>query len=178
MVSSARGVTRQVELLARQRHDLVHGLDFGGERLGLNFLLDESSSQQVGLVHGGVDGPQDSPLYHHVPMKHDRTACQHDLVQATPPSTGTEGGAVGLRSHDHQQVALPLSLPEITSPTSLQDSEGGGGGASSRREQLQRHAYYSTPVHNCEATCAPTACCWTFCTNGGSARPRACRRAR
>jgi hypothetical protein len=58
--------------LSQQRHELRHGLELGPERLGLDFLLD--SNQRVTKIRSGSGGAQDSPRFHHVPMKHDWTA--------------------------------------------------------------------------------------------------------
>jgi hypothetical protein len=59
-------------LLSQQRHELRHGLEMGPERLGLDFLLE--SNQRVNKIRSGSSGAQDSPRFHHVPMKHDWTA--------------------------------------------------------------------------------------------------------
>ncbi|KAJ9141979.1 BZIP transcription factor [Pleurostoma richardsiae] len=57
--------------IQQQRHDFVHGLDFGTEKLGLEFLLD--GPQRVPKIQNGSEGAQDSLQFHHVPMKHDWT---------------------------------------------------------------------------------------------------------
>ncbi|EOO00065.1 putative bzip transcription factor protein [Phaeoacremonium minimum UCRPA7] len=46
-------------MLDQQRHDLIHGLDLGAERLGLDFLL--GPSQRVARIQNGTNGAQDSP---------------------------------------------------------------------------------------------------------------------
>ncbi|OLN86210.1 hypothetical protein CCHL11_04200 [Colletotrichum chlorophyti] len=57
--------------LNQQRQDLQHGLDFGPERLGLDFLLDHNA--RITKIQSGANGAQDSPHYSHIPMKHDWT---------------------------------------------------------------------------------------------------------
>ena len=56
-------------LLDQQRYDLVHGLDLGSDRLGLDFLVDPNL--KIARIKNGIDGAQDSPDYRHVHMKHD-----------------------------------------------------------------------------------------------------------
>jgi hypothetical protein len=55
--------------LNQQRHDLVHNLEMGHDKLGLNFLI--SPGIKVARIQNGINGAQDSPQYRHVPMKHD-----------------------------------------------------------------------------------------------------------
>ncbi|KAK4243940.1 AP-1-like transcription factor [Corynascus novoguineensis] len=62
----------EMGLLDQQRYDLVHGLDLGSDKLGLEFLVEPKL--KIAKIKSGIDGAQDSPKYHHVPMKHDWTA--------------------------------------------------------------------------------------------------------
>lgn len=59
----------EMVMFEQQRRRLVHGLDLGPDRLGLNFLVDPNL--EVARIKDGLDGAQDSPRYRHVPMKHD-----------------------------------------------------------------------------------------------------------
>ncbi|KAL1835478.1 hypothetical protein VTJ49DRAFT_6637 [Mycothermus thermophilus] len=59
----------EMALLNQQRHDLVHNLEIGPDRLGLSFLV--SPDIKVARIQNGINGAQDSPQYRHVPMKHD-----------------------------------------------------------------------------------------------------------
>ncbi|KAI1494641.1 hypothetical protein F5X96DRAFT_615749 [Biscogniauxia mediterranea] len=64
-------------LLNQQRQDLYHGLDISstGEQLKLDFLLGPTTGtarhHRISRIRTGVDGPQDSPAFQHLPMKHD-----------------------------------------------------------------------------------------------------------
>ncbi|KAK4038934.1 AP-1-like transcription factor [Parachaetomium inaequale] len=77
-------------LLDQQRYDLVHGLDLGPDRLGLDFLVDPNL--KIARIKNGIDGAQDSPDYRHVPMKHDWSGTISNLPgmqgqpQTQPPS--------------------------------------------------------------------------------------------
>ena len=125
--------------LDQQRHELRHGLDMGPERLGLGFLLDPH--QRVEKIQNRYNGPQDSPRYQHVPMKHDWTNVRHDqalrkaswgsspapwLAEAPPTprdaassnertvpvaATTTPGSCVGLSSEQ-----APWSIPIKNGP--------------------------------------------------------------
>ncbi|KAK0635073.1 hypothetical protein B0T17DRAFT_483130 [Bombardia bombarda] len=68
--------------LLDQRHELIHGLELGPERLELDFLL--GPNQKIARIPIGVDGAQDSPHFRHVPMKHDWTAIDNPAPQAHP----------------------------------------------------------------------------------------------
>ncbi|KAL2265649.1 hypothetical protein VTJ83DRAFT_6749 [Remersonia thermophila] len=59
----------EMVLLNQQRHDLVHNLELGPDRLGLSFLV--GPDIKVARIQNGINGAQDSPQYRHVPMKHD-----------------------------------------------------------------------------------------------------------
>ncbi|RYP22546.1 hypothetical protein DL765_001604 [Monosporascus sp. GIB2] len=60
----------QAGMLGQQRQGLLHNLDLGGgEHLKLDFLLD--AWQRVYRIPTGPEGPQDTPAYRHLPMKHD-----------------------------------------------------------------------------------------------------------
>lgn len=95
-------------LLGQQRHDLVHGLDLGSDRLGLEFLLDPT--HKIARIQNGINGAQDSPQYRHVPMKHDWTGTS---MISTLPAPG----------HHHQPqpthtVTAPIYAPAAMPATS------------------------------------------------------------
>ncbi|KAI1135302.1 hypothetical protein F5Y05DRAFT_395154 [Hypoxylon sp. FL0543] len=84
----------QVKMLNQQRHDLLHNLEIGaGEQLKLDFLLDPS--QRVYKMQTGINGAQDTPEYHHLPMKHD--------WNASNPSPRGHIAVNGVPQHQHQQ---------------------------------------------------------------------------
>ncbi|CAH0001865.1 unnamed protein product [Clonostachys byssicola] len=126
--------------LNQQRHEMRHGLDMGPERLGLNFLLE--NNQRVARIHNGADSAQDTPRYHHVPMRHDWTDNRNDQALRVRPGSG--GG---------RWEASPRT-PSTTGPTS-------------RPSQMARDApspHYSPnpapgspqwtlPIKNCAPTC-------------------------
>ncbi|KAI1210346.1 uncharacterized protein F4807DRAFT_467134 [Annulohypoxylon truncatum] len=114
----------QVKMLNQQRHELLHGLDLGaGEQLKLDFLLDPSA--RVSRMQTGVDGPQDTPEYHHLPMKHDWNANAN--ANSIPSRNGT---AIenGVSHHQQQQQRIeyapqytPLN-PNVDTPTTTPSS--------------------------------------------------------
>jgi hypothetical protein len=108
-------------LLNQQRHDLRHGLDLGPERLGLDFLLE--SNQRVNKIRSGSSGAQDSPRFHHVPMKHDWTAI----------STSDQG--------------LRGRTSAWTSPSRIEGTPGESPGS------RDTAASFSVPIKNCPPTC-------------------------
>ncbi|KOS22594.1 hypothetical protein ESCO_001765 [Escovopsis weberi] len=63
--------------LEQQRQGLQHGFEMGQERLNLNYVLshDNHGGSLTGIpkIERGIHGAQDSPGFHHVPMKHDWT---------------------------------------------------------------------------------------------------------
>ncbi|KAL2160228.1 hypothetical protein VTH06DRAFT_1401 [Thermothelomyces fergusii] len=73
---------------SQQRHDLVHGLDLGSDKLGLEFLVDPKL--EIARIKSGIEGAQDSPNYSHVPMKHDWTATMSMMpgLQGPAPTPG------------------------------------------------------------------------------------------
>ncbi|TPX11033.1 uncharacterized protein E0L32_008070 [Thyridium curvatum] len=107
----------QAKLLGQQKYELLHGLDLGPERLGLDFLLD--ASQQITRIQPGQNGAQDSPEYHHAPMRHDAT---YPGASASPPEgTATDMSPRTAMSHpggDHnvRRWATPLNHCPPTCP--------------------------------------------------------------
>ncbi|KAK0704993.1 hypothetical protein B0H67DRAFT_592885 [Lasiosphaeris hirsuta] len=70
-------------LFNQQRHDLIHGLELSPERLNLSFVLDPT--HKVAKIQNGLNGAQDSPIYSHVPMKHDWTSTKAAPRHSPPP---------------------------------------------------------------------------------------------
>lgn len=77
----------QQQQLQQQRHDLRQGLNIGSEKLGLDFLLEPSQSQQVSKIQAGQDGAQDTSKFQHMPMKHDWTDVRNDQALRARPSS-------------------------------------------------------------------------------------------
>jgi hypothetical protein len=92
-----------------------------GERLGLDFLL--GAAQRINRIQSGVDGAQDRPHFHHVPMKHDWTSASHSSPVGghTPEAPRLEYGA------------------------GVKLGAGGGSGAS--------EPAYPSHIKNCAPTC-------------------------
>ncbi len=116
-VSSEMGVFHQ------QRYDLIHGLNLGSDRLGLDFLVEPSL--KIARIQNGPDGAQDSDQYRHVPMKHDWTAA----ISMMPGMQGQGQGQVQPQqqaqhspAYSHPSVATtattPPFLPTPTTSTS------------------------------------------------------------
>ncbi|GJD02144.1 BZIP transcription factor [Colletotrichum higginsianum] len=85
-LSSPNHMFAASKMLNQQRQDLRHGLDLGPEKLGLDFLLDQNA--HIGKIQSGVNGAQDSPNYHHVPMKHDWTGVGSVQHSRSPSLSG------------------------------------------------------------------------------------------
>ncbi|KAH7133378.1 hypothetical protein B0J13DRAFT_100451 [Dactylonectria estremocensis] len=89
--------------LVQQRNDLRHGLELGPERLGLDFLLDPT--QRVNRIQNGLNSAQDTPSFHHMPMKHDWTGVSSErALHNRSTSWGSQGkpSQQGLEHHQHQ----------------------------------------------------------------------------
>ncbi|UNI20336.1 hypothetical protein JDV02_006432 [Purpureocillium takamizusanense] len=107
------GELSTVQHLQQQRHRIRHDLEMGPERLELGFLLQHGQGQHLSRLQGGIHGPQDTPQYQHVPMKHDWTAVTKNeaLGSRHSPLAGTSGplpgydgqspGAVGATGAHH-----------------------------------------------------------------------------
>ncbi len=117
----------QAKMLNHQRHDLVHGLDIGAEKLGLNFVLD--ANQRLTRMQNGVSGAQDSPQFRHIPMKHDWTASAMQAAGQPSQYQTNQGGA---------RMDYPLE------PLVGSSAEGSTTGGTED---------WSTPIQNCAPTC-------------------------
>ncbi|OTA57284.1 hypothetical protein K449DRAFT_386587 [Hypoxylon sp. EC38] len=119
----------QVKMLNQQRHDLLHSLELGaGEQLKLDFLLDPS--QRVNRMQTGINGPQDTPDYQHLPMKHDWNASN-----ASPRGHVVANGVSQHQSQ--QQHRIEYSSRSTVQPSEVQASWVG----------------ISAPIKNSPATC-------------------------
>ncbi|KAK2036977.1 BZIP transcription factor [Colletotrichum somersetense] len=127
-LSSPNHMYAASKMLNQQRQDLRHGLDLGPEKLGLEFLLDQNA--RVGKIQSGTNGAQDSPMYHHVPMKHDWTA-------------------VGSVHHHHRSPSL--SGPSVSTPRS--QAADCPQQAPFTPAEPRGLASYSAEVKNCGPTC-------------------------
>jgi hypothetical protein len=95
-------------VLQQQRHDLVHGLELGSERLAFDFLVDSNLRKvKVATIQKGVDGAQDSPQYSHVPMKHERSST---ISMIANPQTQTQ--------QQQTQAQSPIPLPSLSATLS------------------------------------------------------------
>lgn len=95
-------------MLNQQRNEMRHSLDMGPERLGLDFLLDPSLKYPK--IQDGVNGAQDSPSYHHVPLKHDWTAIQTHMSDASSNRAPQRPGGEwpGERPPNHARAPPPV----------------------------------------------------------------------
>ncbi|KAK0639320.1 hypothetical protein B0T16DRAFT_338170 [Cercophora newfieldiana] len=111
--------SQQLSTLAQQQHDLVHGLELGPERLGLDFVLEPG--HKVVKIHESINGAQDTPHYRHVPMKHDWTATTMPMAMPTlpPPITNTSASFI---SHPHPGADLAAAPFKNCPPTCPLDS--------------------------------------------------------
>ncbi|KAK3946179.1 hypothetical protein QBC46DRAFT_1820 [Diplogelasinospora grovesii] len=125
----------EASMLTQQRHELVHGLNLGAERLELGFLLD--ATHRVPIMQSGVNGPQDSPQYRHMPMKHDwstTTPVQASLASQYPSFSSGHQDSLGTPRHAY--APKPLLSP----------SSGLGSGPGCGNED------FATPILNCAPT--------------------------
>ncbi|KAH6848373.1 hypothetical protein B0I37DRAFT_309756, partial [Chaetomium sp. MPI-CAGE-AT-0009] len=131
----------------QQRHRLVHGLDLGPDRLGLNFLVDPNF--KVARIKDGPDGAQDSPHYSHIPMKHDWNATISMIpgMQGQPPNPTQSQTPIYTPSPATSSGLPPTSGPFPQPPTN--NIAATGSGPSSTRSPPR----YSTVPRNCAPTC-------------------------
>ncbi|KAK3293402.1 uncharacterized protein B0H64DRAFT_327048, partial [Chaetomium fimeti] len=108
----------------QQRHRLVHGLDLGSDRLGLDFLVDPNF--KVARIKEGPDGAQDSPHYRHIPMKHDwnGTISMIPGMQGQPPTHTQSQSPIYTQSPATSSGLQPTSAPFSPAPTSGPSATG------------------------------------------------------
>ncbi|KAL2179903.1 uncharacterized protein P884DRAFT_194084 [Thermothelomyces heterothallicus CBS 202.75] len=130
----------EMVLFNQQRYDLVHGLDLGSDKLGLGFLVDPKL--KIARIKSGIEGAQDSPKYHHVPMKHDWTGTVSMMpgLQATAPTPTQVPSPV----YNQAPVAAPSGLPAAPTP---------GAAAASGPTTARSTPIYALTPRNCPPTC-------------------------
>ncbi|RFN47086.1 bzip transcription factor [Fusarium flagelliforme] len=164
--SSAGGATnaesQAASQLTQQRRSLQHGLDMGPERLGLEFLLEPS--QRVNRIQNGVNGAQDTPQFHHMPMKHDWTGVnQERALHSRSASWGSQGKPsqpTHTQEQQHQgqhQAQIQHSLSAAHTPESTH-SPGYSPAVSTTGRSVHPRSDPSTidptaPIKNCHPTC-------------------------
>ncbi|KAM5342940.1 hypothetical protein ACJ41O_013906 [Fusarium nematophilum] len=150
------GDAQAAHQLTQQRHDLRHGLELGPERLGLDFLLDPT--QRITRIQNGINGAQDTPQFHHVPMKHDWTGVSHERALHTrSTSWGSQGRPQQEQQYQgqHQHGALSAAhTPESAhspgySPGAMSSTATGHAPPRSDPGLVD----YSAPIKNCAPTC-------------------------
>ncbi|KAL7808354.1 hypothetical protein V8C44DRAFT_336154 [Trichoderma aethiopicum] len=152
-------------LLERQGQSLRHGLDFEQGRFDLNVVIDHT--QAIPKLQRGLNGAQDSPGYHHVPMKHDWTQVNREFapqarLTAWQPSIQIPAAV----SDSTPAIVPPLGVARqspITSQPGPGSGLGSGGGApitpaipysNTRPAVLETPPHgYSRPLLNCSPTC-------------------------
>ncbi|KAH6999974.1 hypothetical protein EDB80DRAFT_128986 [Ilyonectria destructans] len=160
--------------LVQQRNDLRHGLDLGPERLGLDFLLDPT--QRVNRIQNGLNSAQDTPSFHHMPMKHDWTGVSSERAlhnrsaswesQGKPFQQGSEQLQPQQHQNHHQQHqyaqnqhnTLPTGPESVCSGPSPGPSVCTPGGPISTPGPMPPRSDlgmtdYSAPIKNCAPTC-------------------------
>lgn len=148
-------------MLDQQRHDLRHNLDLGPEKLGLGFILD--SSLGVPRVQSGIHGAQDSPRYHHVPMKHDWAsayAAQHPAIAyANGPSHQARldhGSENSPSAADSRNTPAPAPAPTTTTTTTTTPTTAPATTptpAPPPASAVSPGSYSPTELRNCPPTC-------------------------
>ncbi|KAF4821222.1 hypothetical protein CGCTS75_v011149 [Colletotrichum tropicale] len=133
------------KMLNQQRQDLRHGLDLGPERLGLDFLLD--SNARLGKIQSGPNGAQDSPHYHHVPMKHDWTGVGPVSHSRSPSLSGPSTSA---NNANNANVSAAVHTPRSSQ---MDYGPAQSTPSSAPSEPSRALASYSAEVKNCGPTC-------------------------
>ncbi|KAJ3531588.1 hypothetical protein NM208_g8810 [Fusarium decemcellulare] len=126
------------------------------ERLGLDFLLDPT--QRVNRIQNGLNGAQDTPQFHHVPMKHDWTGVSNErALHSRSTSWGSQGRPVQPQQEQQYQGQHQHALSAAHTPESAH-SPGYSPAMSSTREHVHPRSDpslvdCSTPIKNCAPTC-------------------------
>ncbi|KAK3304534.1 BZIP transcription factor [Chaetomium strumarium] len=130
----------ELEVLQQQRHDLVHGLELGSERLAFDFLID--SKVKVTTVQRGVHGAQDSPQFRHVPMKHERSST---ISMIANPQT---------QQQQQQQAQSPMSpLPSFSAAAANLSLSTPATPATPAASAVAEAPVYAMLPRSCPATC-------------------------
>lgn len=118
----------------------------GPERLGLDFLL--RPGQQVSRVQSALHGAQDSPQFHHVPMKHDWTAATNSPALRTRHSSLGSSVSAGAGGGDASSLSMSGQSPSTAGPSPYGPAPAPAPGADP--DNLPR---YAVPIKNCGPTC-------------------------
>ncbi|KAI0601834.1 hypothetical protein F4775DRAFT_589144 [Biscogniauxia sp. FL1348] len=162
---------KHVMLLNQQRQDLYHGLDISstGEQLKLDFLLGPSTAtarhHRISRIRTGVDGPQDSPAFQHLPMKHDWNGA------SLPPRSMTTVAAAASRqyihhggsnsgdsnssnnNHDHHTYSNNSNYHHSNHSSGLDHGHEYESNTAATNATPQPWIDYSNPFNNCAPTC-------------------------
>ncbi|KAK4226437.1 AP-1-like transcription factor [Podospora fimiseda] len=126
-MSSGGGADQTISSLSQQQpHNLVHNLDLGPDRLGLDFLLDPNHK----IARLQPNGAQDSPQYRHAPMKHDWTTGGATISSIIPPRNNKPPSShSSFQTHPRrhrpphsQPPPISVPFPQNTPPTCPLDS--------------------------------------------------------
>lgn len=151
--------------LNQQRHDLSHGLEFGSERLGLEFLLDQSNAG--GCTNNINNHDRIQCLPHGTPAHEPtggsyRPSSHHTSLSPHPNSPYAHATADNSNNNDHQMnpavAAHDSSLQNNIDPAlqsaidpALSSSSGAAGGAGGGGDGGD--AFHAIPIKNCQPTC-------------------------
>lgn len=82
----------QTQQLNQQRHNLVHNLDMGPERLGLDFLLD--GTQRINKIPNGINGIPTPSSFQHMSRGSDKGSPSHHRSNSAGSSNANYNGDV------------------------------------------------------------------------------------
>lgn len=132
----------------------------GPERLGLDFLLEPS--QRVNRIQNGVNGAQDTPQFHHMPMKHDWTGVnQERALHSRSASWGSQGkpnNSSQEQQHQAQHQAQPQHSLSATHTPESTHSPGYSPAMSTAGRSVHPRSDPNivdptAPIKNCQPTC-------------------------
>ncbi|EGR47952.1 uncharacterized protein TRIREDRAFT_122293 [Trichoderma reesei QM6a] len=154
-------------LLERQGQSLRHGLDFEQGRFDLNVVIDHT--QAIPKLQRGLNGAQDSPEYHHVPMKHDWTQVNREFAPQARLTAWQPSIQIPAAVSDSTPAIVPPLGVARQSPITSQPGPGSGSGpgtgagapiipavpySNARPAVLEPPPHgYSRPLLNCSPTC-------------------------
>lgn len=89
----------QNQQLIQQRHEMTHNLDMGPERLGLDFLLDDT--QRIIKIPNSVNGAQESLVFQNMSRSSDRGSPLHHRSNSGSSHGNFNAGTPGLEMTGH-----------------------------------------------------------------------------